>query len=406
MESMNVRTLFLVTKAPYPPVGGAPIRNWQNINVMMTHGPVAVFSIVKEYDGSSEWPPGVAEYELLALNRKPGLSLTLQKVWSLQPRRFWDLDCYFDCNVGERLRAFAEHFQPDVVIVEEPWLLCYLPYIEAKGRKIIVDNHNVEADVYAASARAATGLTERLKKGLRGQQAKLVERMCIRKADQLWVCSEGDQALMPRVHGSTAPIFVVPNGIDVNYYDSVRQQRAMARNKRTLLFPATFRYHPNIVAADWLLDEIYPLLKEKNPNYRLVFMGADPTPRMKDEADRDPSIIVTGRVPDVRPYFSDADVVVVPLRQGGGTRLKILEAFASERPVVSTTKGAEGLNGKDGTHLWLRDDTTSLVDAIEALWERPEYTQVAVAAARELVVSEYSWQAAARRITGALTRLW
>jgi glycosyltransferase involved in cell wall biosynthesis len=126
---------------------------------------------------------------------------------------------------------------------------------------------------------------------------------------------------------------------------------------------------------------------------------------MQAAAKREPSIIVTGSVADVRPYLAAASVMVVPLLQGGGTRLKILEAFAAGCPVVSTAKGAEGIKARDGEHLLIRNEVEELVAGVCQLWSNRSLREKLASSAYELVQAKYSWQAVGRKIELAVQKL-
>ena len=134
-------------------------------------------------------------------------------------------------------------------------------------------------------------------------------------------------------------------------------------------------------------------------------MGGKPTQWMLEAGKRDSGIIVTGKVADVRPYLAAASVMAVPLRQGRGTRLKILEAFAAGCPVVSTTKGAEGLKVKDGEHLLIGDEIETIVEGVCQLWSNPSLGQKVANSAYELVRKEYSCEAVGRRVESVIREL-
>jgi glycosyltransferase involved in cell wall biosynthesis len=126
---------------------------------------------------------------------------------------------------------------------------------------------------------------------------------------------------------------------------------------------------------------------------------------MREAAQNDPQTVVTGRVTDMRPYLASASVVIVPLFQGGGTRLKILEAFAAGRPVVSTSKGAEGLKAEDRQHLLLRDSVEALVEGVSEIWTNRTLRQRLVQNAYALVKAEYSWTAIGKSVEQYITEL-
>jgi glycosyltransferase involved in cell wall biosynthesis len=174
----------------------------------------------------------------------------------------------------------------------------------------------------------------------------------------------------------------------------------------TLFFAATFGYLPNQVAAQLLIEQILPRLQEIYPDCRLILGGKSPTPYMLEAAKQNPGIVVTGLVQDIRPYLSISSVVIVPLLQGGGTRLKILEAFAAGRPVVSTTKGAEGLRVEDGKHLLIKNSIDELVAGVCELWADPDLGQTIAQNAYELVKAEYSWESVGKRVEQGVQELF
>jgi glycosyltransferase involved in cell wall biosynthesis len=158
----------------------------------------------------------------------------------------------------------------------------------------------------------------------------------------------------------------------------------------------TLKYRPNIDAVSFLLDEVLPDVRRRCPDAVLTIVGDG------DDADlerfRRPGVVVTGRVPDVRPYLAAAAVTVVPVRIGGGTRLKVVEALAMGKAVVSTTLGCEGLAIRSGEHVLLADEAGSFAAAITRLLDDPqEGTRLGVAG-RTLVVERYSWAHACSRL--------
>jgi polysaccharide biosynthesis protein PslH len=215
---------------------------------------------------------------------------------------------------------------------------------------------------------------------------------------------------MKELHQPRAPIHVVPNGVDVASYEEVRVGKCpptttVAPGKHTLIFPAVFSYWPNIGAATFLIECVFPRLAASFPDCQLLFVGGMPTPRMLEAAQKEPRIIVTGIVPDMRPYLAAASAMAVPLSEGGGTRFKILEAFAARVPVVSTTKGAEGLAVRNGTHLLIAETADEFIDALQQLWTDDCLTERLVNEGWALVEQHYSWNVISRRIEEALTEL-
>ncbi|MDY6783076.1 MAG: glycosyltransferase family 4 protein [Cyanobacteriota bacterium] len=404
----SVRTLFLTKHSPYPPMGGAPLRNWQNINIMMKFGPVAVFSVsAYKTPQSRQYPPGVAvwkDYNAAEIFPKRSLWRKLEvRLWRL---RFlghsWADQFYGDTVAGELDRLLAE-FAPTLVIFEEMWLYRYLKTVKRYNGLTIYDAHNIETSLTRDLNRSAD--TNRFTAEAKVLEAKTasIERYLIQNADQIWTCSTEEATSIQQLCDRTPPVYAIANGVNVADYQGDRIPTIeLASNPFTLLFTASFSYKPNAVAAEILIDRIYPQLRKQYPDCRLILAGHSPTPHMEEAAKIDSGIIVTGKVPDMRPYLAAASVVIVPLLTGGGTRLKILEAFAARRPVVSTTKGAEGLNAQDGQHLLIRDSVEEMVAGVSQLWSKPNLVKKLTKSAAERVKSEYSWEAVGQSVKKAI----
>jgi glycosyltransferase involved in cell wall biosynthesis len=212
------------------------------------------------------------------------------------------------------------------------------------------------------------------------------------------------------LYGTSLPVRIVPNGVDVTSYDVARTSRCHRpetsnRTGKALIFPAVFSWEPNIVAASFLINNFFPRLAAVFPDCRLLLAGARPTPEMIAAAEGEPRIVITGSVPDMRPYLAAASAMIVPLFQGGGTRFKILEAFAANLPVISTAKGAEGLAVRDGTHLLIAETADEFVQALQRLWNDERLAQELAVNGLELVQQSYSFDATSRRIAAAVDEL-
>ena len=199
--------------------------------------------------------------------------------------------------------------------------------------------------------------------------------------------------------------------MNVANYDQVRlgectPPQGLENKQRNLLFLGQMSYLPNTEAAELLINKIYPQLKKIYPDCRLLLVGRNPTQKMLEASKKDSGIIVTGTVSDVRPYLAAASVMVVPLLKGGGTRLKILEAFAAGCPVVSTAKGAEGIKAKDGEHLLIRDSFEAIVHGISQIWSDSLLGKKLAYSAYDLVKQEYSWEAVVQRVEQAIQEVF
>ena len=216
------------------------------------------------------------------------------------------------------------------------------------------------------------------------------ERQACANADVTVAVSEPDRTLLASI-APRATVRAVPTGVDTTYFarDADRESHV------GVTFVGSMDWYPNEDAAIFLIDEILPRLRERIPRVVVRIVGRDPSARLRAAAARE-GVTVTGTVADVRPYIADAAVLVVPIRIGGGTRLKIFEALAMGKAVVSTTVGAEGLPLVPGRHFMAADDPVAFADAIILLLRDPSRRRELGAAGRELVDTDHSWAHVAR----------
>jgi glycosyltransferase involved in cell wall biosynthesis len=189
----------------------------------------------------------------------------------------------------------------------------------------------------------------------------------------------------------------IPTGVDCQYFTP-----APAPPSADLVFVGSMDWMPNIDGAEWFVAEILPRIRKRLPQTTVAIVGRNPARAVEDLAARTPGLTLSGTVPDVRPYLWGARVSVVPLRIGGGTRLKIYEAMAAMLPVVSTTVGAEGLPLTPGEHLEIADQPGDFAERCVALLLDESRRNAMAACARELVAARFSWESVATVVEGIL----
>lgn len=295
------------------------------------------------------------------------------------------------------LRELVESERFDLVIVENEES-ALLAHGVARGVPVLIDVQNVLSSM-AAREVALQPFRDRFdlhRLSERAQPSKLrrFERSMLRRYNAVVAMSEREaQALREIAPEFASRVHVVENGVDVQSYTSTRPSPGHDR----LVFTGLMSYYPNSDAMLWFAREVWPLIVRAQPQARLDIVGADPPPEVRALAD-DARICVTGRVEQVQPYLENADVVIVPLRRGGGTRLKILEAAAMQRPVVSTRVGAEGLDDlRDGQHLLLRDTPQEFAHGVVTLLQDREQSRRLGNAARKVVEAHYDWTEIGRK---------
>ena len=407
---MTIKTLFITKEVPIPVKGGVSLRNWQNMNVMMKFGPVAVFSAAN-WTPRRQTMPGVDLWKHYNVeDARTRIEELERRLWWLRPIGDPDADWPYCRFTAKKLAELMREFQPDIVVIEQVWLYRYLSVVKQFSCRIILDDHNIEAHLAAQPDRSQESIRTQVKAKIQTAHLRGMEKSFIQQVDQVWLCSEDDVKLCQEMYGKSTPLYVIPNGVNVDNYKKAFNQaydpiEKVKNKEHTLLFLGQLSYYPNKIASELLLDEIYPKIKQTYPDCQLLLVGRTPTKKMLALAEKDPDIIVTGSVPEVQPYVAASSMMVVPLLHGGGTRLKIVEAFASGCPVISTEKGVEGIEAIDGTHLLIRNTTQEIIEGIEQLWSQPSLRVKLKNNAYELVKQEYSWEATYKRVQTAINNL-
>ena len=277
--------------------------------------------------------------------------------------------------------------------------LSVAPNIPDLSRAVLFQ-HNVETVIWRRHAEHAPDPFRRAYFGMQARRMFRAERDACQKAAHVIAVSQNDSLRMKELFG-VERISAVPTGVDVDYF---RRPAGEAPPRTDLVFIGAMDWLPNIDGARFFIREVLPLIRAQRPACTLVLAGRSPVAELLAFAGTDPLITVTGTVPDIRPYLWDAAVSIVPLRIGGGTRLKIYEAMAAGLPVVSTDVGAEGLDVQQGVNILLNNDARGFADSCLQLLNGPQRAQVQSCAALELVTSRFSWGKIAEAFEDILRR--
>ncbi len=307
----------------------------------------------------------------------------------------------------ERLRVMAPAFQEaldrvlrvkrfDVVNLEFSFLgHCDLRQAPPGERlpSLVVDSHNIDYDLARQYARAGGGWVRRVYAAANWRKLRREELGTYRDADGVCLCSAADEK---RLHDEVPGIrtAVIPNAADVEYYRP--RPTDPEPDGRTVVFFGTLSYIPNIDGVIHFAKDIWPRIAEANPDARCKIIGGGPPPSLQELAG--PRVELTGFVPDLRPHLAEAAAVVVPLRLGGGTRLKIVEAMAMGKAIVSTTLGAEGIDALPGRDLLIEDQPEAFAEAVNRLLADPDLAARIGQSARQLAAERYAWSGAARAL--------
>lgn len=245
--------------------------------------------------------------------------------------------------------------------------------------------HNVEAVIWRRNADRARNAAIRAYFNLQAKRMHSYERDVCQRVRSVIAVSEQDANLMRRDYGAKR-VSPVSTGVDLEYF-SPQPSPPVA----DLVFVGSMDWMPNIDGMQWFVQEVYPLICKRRPACTLAIVGRKPSAEIESLSAADPTIQVTGTVPDVRSYLWGSPVSIVPLRVGGGTRLKIYEAMAAKTAVVSTTIGAEGLDIQHGENILIADRPEDFATGCLELLENEPARRQMTNAAWDLVRARYSW---------------
>ena len=262
----------------------------------------------------------------------------------------------------------------------------------------VLFQHNVEANIWKRQLENATGLAHRLY--FRSQYHRMLryEGHVCRAAKSIIAVSAADAHAMRALYG-VSRVAAVPTGVDLDYFAPPSQPAPTA----DLVFAGSMDWMPNIDGIQWFVEDVLPLIRKRRPDCTLVIAGRRPTADIQRLAEKDARIRVSGTVSDIRPYLWESRVSIVPLRIGGGTRLKIYEAMAAKIPVVSTNIGAEGLDIRNGEDIHIADSPSEFAERCLALLNDPAARRRMADVAFSIVASRYSWEIVSRKFEELLT---
>lgn len=395
-----MKVVFLTPQLPSPPHQGAAMRNLAFIKHVSVEHDVILLSFA----------PNPISSEAASILRRLCIRLDtidppnrglINRARDLIFSRAPDMARRFASEqFAQRLEMILKRYDPEIVQIEGIELARYIPLIRSHGRaRIILDEHNCEYElqqtIAATGQNGALRILPRLYSRIQFRRLMSFEASACRDVDAVTAVSEGDREALERLDHS-AKITVAPNGIDHGEYDRI--QRDPDTKRPALIFVGTMDFRPNVDAVTWFVDQVWPLLDV--PGLRFFIVGRAPTSAVRKLAGE--RIKVTGAVSDVAPYLTRAAAAIVPLRSGGGSRLKVLEAMAAAVPIVSTSVGMAGIDAKPKTHYLEADSPEDFAAAIRRTIAAPATSAKMAGRARSMVRKRYAWE----RITPILDAVY
>jgi sugar transferase (PEP-CTERM/EpsH1 system associated) len=301
-------------------------------------------------------------------------------------------------QVHRRLRALLKQETYDVILCDFVSAAGVIPW-DSPIPKVLF-THNVEATIWRRHYEVATHPVWKAISLLEWRKMEAAELRYLRLADRVLTVSQTDRDAFSTFL-NPAKMTVISTGVDVDYFHPVPVQAS----PNSLVFTGSMDWLPNEDAILYFVDAILPLIKQQRPEVSLEVVGRSPSRKLQALAKSEKSVRLTGWVEDIRPFIARGSICIVPLRIGGGTRLKIFEAMAMGKAVVSTSIGAEGLPVKSGENILLADTPKEFADSVISLLGDAQERQRLGSAARALVQDNYSWPKVAESFAHTLQEL-
>jgi len=387
---------------PFPPRGGASQRSFHLLQEAARRYRVTLVAFNRPEQAPSMLAESRREFERFCHRVEfwetplPWMGARWWARLALAPFSRWPQSAltYHSRETARRWRELLDQFPQALVHIDSSDLAFF---IEPSLRfPTVLNHHNCES---AMVQRRASLETNPLKKLVLFDQARKlarVERTLTHRVALNLTVSDEDTARLREIN-PRAQFQVVENGTDVDFF---HPQDDLLEEK-TIVFAGSLRYYPNQSALAFFDREIWPLLKRCCPGIRFIVAGQQPPEFLARWANADPAIEFVPNPENIRPYIARGAVYVCPIIDGGGSRLKLLDAMAMGKAIVSTTIGAEGLRYRNGKHMLIADDPRIFADSVVSLIQRPALRRKLAAAARELAIEEYGWRVVGAHLASA-----
>jgi glycosyltransferase involved in cell wall biosynthesis len=399
--SRPLRVVIVDEELPYPPVSGKRIRTLGLIERLARRHRLTY--VCHRNADASEVAPAVEHFTRLGIrpvvvDRAPpprsGVRFYARLARNLLSPLPYSVTSHTSRALTDALRRIAAAEPIDL------WHCEWTPLAHAlagvAGRRLVMA-HNVESVIWQRYFETEANPLKRWYIGRQWRKFARFEREALRRADLTVAVSDLDRDRFETDLG-VPRVEVVDNGVDTRYFEP----RGWPREPASLLFLGSLEWRPNLDGVAQLLDHVFPAVRRQIPDARLLIVGRNPPESLRVQCARQDGVELHANVADVRPFLARATLLAVPLRIGGGSRLKILEALASGTPVVSTRVGAEGLHLEPGEHLDVVEGIDEMAGAILAAIRDPERLSSQAEAGRREVLRRYDWDVLAAR----LERLW
>lgn len=394
----QLRVVIVDEELPYPLTSGKRIRTFNLIRRLANQHQLTYLCYRNPNEQEQRQALGAFQelgIETVIVDRvipkKSGVTFYARLAWNLLSSMPYSVTSHDSSALRQAITDYAATHEVDLWHCE--WTPYAQPLSVLTNARQLVMAHNVESMIWQ---RYRDTESNPLKRWYIHQQWKKFanfERRAMQQADCGVAVSRADANFFAK-EMQAENVEVVDNGVDIDFFQPPTEPRPANR----ILFLGSLDWRPNLDAVAQLFDEIFPALIQQVPEAKLSLVGRNPPEWVRQRASEMNGVELHANVADVRPYIADSSVMAVPLRIGGGSRLKILEALATELPVVSTSVGAEGLHLNDGEHLAIANGVEHFVSALKDALQNQERANQMAQAGRQRILEQYTWEVLADRL--------
>ncbi|OGU10761.1 MAG: hypothetical protein A2075_06305 [Geobacteraceae bacterium GWC2_58_44] len=381
-----MKILILAPFLPYPLDQGGKIRIFNIIKHLSKQHEVTLAAVV---DDRSAAKPGELQdlcAEIVLVERPA--RLWPDRLAFFTSRAPYNVIRYGSGAMRRALRQLQQRKNFDLIQIEFTMMWQYADLFPATP--VVLDAHNIEHKNVQQIGSSATSPLWRLMYLIEEKRLRAVEERAWRESALCFAVSENERDEIAARAGGSAKAITAANGVDPERFAFRPREQAGKR----ILFLGGMDYSPNLDAARYFIREVLPIIRGEEPEARVLLVGRE-LGRLGEDASL-PGVECHESVPEVLPWFYRADLLAVALRQGAGTRIKVLEAFAAGLPVVATSKGCEGIGAENGRELLIADTPEQFAAAALRILKNPETGRSLAQSARSLVVERYTWESAAK----------
>ena len=394
-----MKILWVKAGGLVPPDTGGKIRSYNILRELARRHSITFFSFYAAHDGDvhAELKDVFEQVVYMPLQLPAPKSVAEMRDYGIRllSAEPYSITKYCLPEVRRRLRALLEQESYEVIVCDFIFAAGVIPWDWPVPK--VLFTHNVEAAIWRRHYGVASNPIWKAISWREWKKMEAAERRYLHLADHVLTVSDTDRDTFA---GFLDPgkLTVIPTGVDIDYFQPMPVEETL----NSLVFTGSMDWLPNEDAILYFVEAILPLIKLEYPGVSLEVVGRRPSPKLQALAEREKSVRLTGWVEDIRPFVARASICIVPLRIGGGTRLKIFEAMAMSKAVVSTPVGAEGLPVQAGDNILLADAPRDFADSVISVLRDPEERKRIGASARVLVQENYSWPKVAENFVRTL----